>query len=141
MRDQRKEKTQQLNHGTVLQGTSSWWIWAKCMHLNGLEDCGEQKGLTMSSIYSLACISGSTSQLYLEISSGNLEASSPSILLIRNSSKASSELLRFREFSSALKLRYHQIPPLISTQPLVTSEITDSRILISELLEITLALL
>jgi len=31
-----------------LQGTSSWWIWAEYMHLNGLEDCREQKGLTLN---------------------------------------------------------------------------------------------
>src|SRR5882724_4583680 len=48
----------------------------------------------MSSVYALACISGSTSQLYLKLSSGNLEASSQSILLIRNSSKAPSDTPR-----------------------------------------------
>src|SRR5882724_13629461 len=48
----------------------------------------------MSSIYALACISGSTSQLYLKLSSENLEASSQSILPIRNTSKASLETPR-----------------------------------------------
>jgi len=61
------------------------------MHLSGLEDCGEQKvWLWISSIYVGACISGSTSQSYLGLSSGSSEALSQSISAVINSSGSSS---------------------------------------------------